>query len=238
MAIYDGYVRRDRVTAGVGIKRKQAEKIFGIALEQSEGVAGSILEIGPGDGYIAELSRATNQKYLAIEGSASVAKKIRDAGFEVYESYVPPLPSTVPEGKFRCCFLLHVLEHMESPVAAATLVSELSSRLLPGGVLVIACPDYTRWGHYFYDCDYTHSYPVTRRRIAQLFRDQGLEFSFHTVYCGKTFGYHSVPISWIAKLMYWPMLDDLIGSKKFNDIWNRGFLTFLPNLLSVAKRIK
>lgn len=234
MAIYDGYAVRGRIGAGVAIKQRQAETIFNLGLSCARSPTGGVLEIGPGDGYIAELSRSATLDYSAIEGSDAVADGLESKGFNVLRGYVPPMPARLASG-YRCCFLLHVLEHMKTAVEAAQVVSEIHDRLAPGGTIVIACPDYSRWGHYFYDCDYTHAYPVTRRRLDQLLRDQGFEVVHHTVYVGPVFGYIGVPISWLAKLLYWPLLDDLIGPR-LKDVLNRGFLTFLPNILTVARR--
>ena len=146
---------------------------------------GGVLEIGPGDGYIADIARAQGLDYIAVEGSDAVAEKLRQDGVQVLRAYVPPLPLGLPSEPLRCCYLLHVLEHMTSAPSAAALVSDICERLAPGGTLVVACPDYSRWGGYFYDCDYTHAYPVTRRRLAQLFRDQGMEVVYHTIYIGS-----------------------------------------------------
>jgi len=235
MAVYDAYASRGRIGAGVSIKRRQAETIFSCGLNCSKGVSGGILEIGPGDGYIAELSNSAALDYAAIEGSEAVAEKLESKGFQVFRGYVPPIPAGVSSG-YRCCFILHVLEHMKSTVEAAQIVSEIYNRLTPGGTIIVACPDFSRWGHYFYDCDYTHSFPVTRRRLNQLLLDQGFEVVKHTIYIGPVFGYIGLPLSWLAKILYWPLLDDLLGPKRMKDALNRGFLTFLPNLLTIARR--
>ena len=236
LAIYDTYVGRERIAAGVSIKRRQASIIFKAGIDYALTDASSVLEIGPGDGYIAEHCRDAHIDYIAVEGSDSVSDKLTTDGYSVVRGYVPPLPVQIKDQTFSTCFLLHVLEHMTSAQQAAHLLAEIATHLLPGGSLVIACPDYSRWGHYFYDCDYTHAFPVTRRRLMHLLRDQGLELVHHTIYVGPIFGYHGLPLAWIAKLLYSPLLDDLIGPHRFRDIMNRGFLSLLPNILTIARR--
>lgn len=235
MAVYDTYANRNRIGAGVAIKQRQATTIFESGIFSTINIPGGILEIGPGDGYIAFLAKSAELPYTAIEGNDAVAEKLRVSGFDVVSGYVPPLPAGLRSG-YRCCFMLHVLEHMKSASDAGQVISEIFNILAPGGTIIIACPDYSRWGHYFYDCDYTHTYPVTRRRLNQMLVDQGFEVVQHTIYCGPVFGYISLPITWLAKMLYWPLLDDLIGPNRLKDILNRGFLTFLPNLLTVARR--
>ena len=235
MAVYDGYAGRGRIGAGVAIKRLQASRMFNDGLAYSSRVNAGVVEIGPGDGYIAELAIAATLDYVGVEGNEAVSEKLQRLGYKMLQGYVPPLPVELGHG-FRCCFMLHVLEHMKSPADAASVIGQVHDRLAPGGVLVVACPDYSRWGSHFFDCDYTHTYPVTRRRLNQLLLDQGFEVVKSTVYVGPVFGYLGLPISWIAKLLYWPVLDDLIGPRIFKDAINRGFLTFLPNLFTVARR--
>jgi SAM-dependent methyltransferase len=235
LAVYDQYSNRSRLGAGVAIKSRQNQTIFQLGLSYSVGLGTRILEIGPGDGYIADTAAVSRLAYTAVEGSAAVAAGLRARGVEVEIGYVPPLPASL-SGPFSCCYLLHVLEHMPSPQVAASLMDAVFQVLAPGGVFVIACPDYLRWGARFHDCDYTHSYPLTRRRLTQLLTDHGFEIVHHTVYCGPFFGYASLPVSWLAKLAYPAWVDGLLGRLVPGDVLNRGLLTFLPNLLTVARR--
>ena len=139
-------------------------------------------------------------------------------------------------GRFSNCFLLHVLEHMPDHRAASTLFREVREVLLPGGTFVVACPDYSRWGSDFYDCDYTHCYPLTRRRLRQIALDHGFEVVAQTVYCGPVFGWPGLVLAWFARLLYPRFVDDLISDHVPRDAINRGLLTFLPNLLMIARR--
>lgn len=235
MAIYDGYAVRDRIGAGVAIKHHQNRTIFEAGLAYSLDVPQRILEIGPGDGYIAAMASAAGHPYVAIEGSGAVAERLRQRGVEVHDGYVPPLPASI-EGQFSCCFMLHVLEHMPSPQAAAQVLGEIGQRLAPGGALVIAAPDYAQWGSRFFDCDYTHTLPLTRRRVAQMLADEGFEVAHHTVYVGPFFSYAALPIAWLGRTVYPNWLDALIGRHIKSDSVNRGLLTFMPNLLTIARR--
>jgi SAM-dependent methyltransferase len=235
MAVYDQYSGRKRIKLGVILKRIQNRRFIALARRFSSSPRTRVLEIGPGDGDIAHLSVSAGWNYAAVEGSARVSEALRGQGLEVTQAYVPPLPHglRVP---YDCCFLLHVLEHMSGPQVASELLSQIFSVLAPGGVLVVACPDYHRWGSDFFDCDYTHTYPVTRRRLAQMAADHGFEMVHQTVYTGPFFGRWGLPLSWAARLLYPRFLDGLVGASVPGDVLNRGLLTFLPNLLVVMRR--
>jgi SAM-dependent methyltransferase len=235
LAIYDTYASRDRIRVGVALKERQNERIFALGLMHSPQQPARILEIGPGDGYIAGLATQAGLRYVSVEGSATTADGLRARGYDVHSGLVPPLPPSL-SGTFTCCFLLHVIEHMPEPAKAAMLVEEIRRVLVPGGTLVVACPDYARWGSDFYDADYTHCYPMTRRRLSQLLADHGFHVVHHTIYTGSLFGYAGLPLSWLARLLYPRGVDGLVGRFVPRDVLNRGRLTFLPNLLTIATR--
>ena len=235
MAIYDTYATRERVGAGVKLKQRVAARIFAMGLAPSAATVHKVLELGPGDGYISELSRNQGMTYTAVEGSAEIAAKLRRRGVKVFEGYAPPLPAALT-GPFSTCFMLHVLEHMPGLQVAATLLNEIRAQLLPGGTLVIACPAFEHWGARFYDCDYTHSFPLTRRRLEQLLRDQGFDLVVNAVHCGPGCGRGWIVLSCCARLLWPAWLDALVGHRVQGDVFNRGLLTFMPNLVLVARK--
>ena len=197
MAVYDQYAKRDRFEVGIKIKLHQAHQIYDIGIRHCKDNPKQVFEIGPGDGYIATLTRNAGLAYTGIEGSGSVAAHLETEGFTIVRSYVPPLPSGIKRSQI--CFMLHVIEHMKGAAEASQLISQIRGALDDDGVLVIACPDYARWGHYFYDCDYTHSMPFTRRRLRQLLQDHQFEVVEETIYSGPLFGYRGLPLAWLAK---------------------------------------
>jgi SAM-dependent methyltransferase len=236
MSYYDHYTSRHRNQLGVRAKLYQAKRIFELGVSAGSESPLSILEIGPGDGYIAELARDGRHEYFAIEASATIAESLRNRGFRVHQGFVPPLPPD-PEA-IDTCFLLHVIEHMQNPQAATDFVTAIRDRLKPGGSLVIATPDFARWHTHFYDSDPTHVLPFTARRLRQLLQQAGMTVEHESLYTGPVFGYLGVPFAWLASLFYTPTVDDFFRWLLPRDIVNRGFLTFLPNLIVVAKRAR
>jgi SAM-dependent methyltransferase len=233
MGFYDHYTKRSRNKLGERVKRLQARKIFELGRMAFVGAPTSILEIGPGDGYIADLARSSGCSYLAIEGSASVSEAIKAKGYQVITSMVPPLPET---DMVDVCYMLHVIEHMKDVGSAESLLGDIARTLSKNGALVIACPDYIRWGYRFFDCDYTHQLPMTHRRLRQLLENEGYQVSYQGTYAGPIFGWFSVALHWVARLLYPQFLDDVLSRVFPSDIFYRGYLTIMPCLLVVATK--
>ena len=119
---------------------------------------------------------------------------------------------------------------------AEALLRDVHDHLNDDGRVVIACPDFVRWGRHFYDCDYTHCLPFTRRSLRQLLLNEGFELVSDTVYVGPIFGYRGLPLYWLSKLIYPQIADDLTFRFLKNDLLRRGFWTLLPNILMVARK--
>lgn len=233
MGFYEHYAARKRNNLGERVKRFQARKIFDFGVMPAPRANPRILEIGPGDGYIAELARDKGCSYLAVEGSTAVAGSMEAKGFRVINSMVPPLPD-VDEADI--CYLLHVIEHMRDVAMAEELLRGIRERLASGGTLIVACPDYVRWGYHFYDCDYTHQLPMSSRRLRQLLQNEGFKIRHHSTYAGPIFGWWCVPLHWLARIMYPRFVDDLMARLFRSDVFYRAYLTLIPCLLVVATK--
>ncbi len=235
MGFYDHYAARSRNSLGLKTKIYQAKRIFNLIpqIDQREKPL-SVLEIGPGDGYIAKLSTQNNYRYIGIEASEPVADKLLEEGYEIIKGFVPPFPKDI--GLFDRCYMLHVIEHLKDMDAATMVIREIREHLNENGRVVIACPDYMRWKQNFYDCDYTHTIPFTKRRLAQLLINEGFEIEYQSIYSGPIFGYKSLPLFWLARLFYPQLIDDLTFKLDKKRILNRGFLTLIPNLIVVARK--
>jgi SAM-dependent methyltransferase len=234
MKYYDHYVDRPRNKLGVRAKLYQARRLFELGVDAAANEPKTILEIGPGDGYIADLATTRHHQYFAIEASETIAASLRNRGYRVHQGFVPPLPPE-PEA-IDACFALHVIEHMQTAQAAVEFVAAIRDRMRPGGSLVIATPDFARWKTHFYDSDYTHVLPFTARRLRQLLQAADMSVVYESLYVGPVFGYLGVPFAWLASVLYTATVDDVLRKLVPRDIASRGFLTILPNLIAVAKR--
>jgi SAM-dependent methyltransferase len=136
-------------------------------------VNGLIVEIGIGNGKLAEQIRniSSSVNYIGYEPSASFAEQRRNDGFFIREQFIPPLVED--DHSVDVIVLHHVFEHLPDLNVSLGALNEFYRVLKDDGYLVIVCPDLLDFGFTFWDSDYTHQFPTTRRRVAQMGEDQG-----------------------------------------------------------------
>jgi SAM-dependent methyltransferase len=152
--------------------------------QQSKKSNVKVLEIGTGTGRIAELLLATSStiQYLGVEPTKSLRDATRKTLLEfkdraeIIDGTLPELHD-VPDSSFDLCLMLHLLEHAPDHVSAHAWLSAVSSRLKPGGRVVIVCPNIFDYKKYFYDADWSHAYPTTTKRL----RDLGLDTGYKVI---------------------------------------------------------
>ena len=134
---------------------------------------GDMLEIGPGQGSLAQAAVEAGWRYRAVEASPALVEHLRGLGLEVLEAWAPPMP--VEDDSCDLVYADQVLEHMSGIDSAREFVSEALRALRPGGVLFVVVPDYLKERTFFWDVDYTHNFVTTERRVRQLLYDGGFE---------------------------------------------------------------
>ncbi len=143
--------------------RTNARKIFNFAQIEK---GNSVLEIGPGRGAFADICLKNGISYWAIEPNEKMARDLQDKGANVVRSMVPPIPNI---GRaFDTVVIIHVLEHMDTMLAALQLIKEIYQLLKPGGRVIIEVPDYMNLGGQFFLNDFTHNYITTWPRLEGL----------------------------------------------------------------------
>lgn len=133
--------------------------------------ASRVLEIGPGRGDFAELCRQRKMEYHAVEPNAQLAASLQERGAKVVCARVPPLPAL--DGKFDLAVMVSVMEHMNGLEQALDVACQIRRVLNPGGKFLIHSPDYLSWRSHFFNCDFSHNYVTTRRRLDQLLVNAG-----------------------------------------------------------------
>lgn len=130
-----------------------------------------ILEIGPGRGEFAEICLERKLEYHAIEPNPGLAESLRGRGADVVCARVPPLPAL--DQQFDLVVMVNVMEHMSGMEQALDIACQVRQVLKPGGKFLVHCPDYLSWRRDFFNCDFSHNYVTTRRRLDQLLVNAG-----------------------------------------------------------------
>lgn len=165
-------------------KRSLFEKVYHLVktwslkqklqLIQSElGRKGSILDIGAGTGDFLVTAKSTGWDVCGFEPSESARTLAIQKGVKL-----TPQTQELPDQTFDVITMWHVLEHVPDVDAQ---ISELKRLLKPGGLIVIAVPNFKShdaevygefWAAYDVPRHLTH---FSRQSIAKLFGQQGLE---------------------------------------------------------------
>lgn len=99
---------------------------------------GALLEVGPGFGTFAALAAASGafDRVVAVEPTPEMAAACRARGVEVIEERVEDAARDFDGASVVCAF--EVIEHLFEP---RRLVAALHALLVPGGLLVLSCPN-------------------------------------------------------------------------------------------------
>ena len=108
-------------------------------LHEQRMTGGSLLEVGCGFGYLLSEAYPYFDRRVGTDFSAGAVERAKAMADDVYLGGVDALP----EGEmFDCIIAVEVIEHIYDP---NRFVSQLASRLNPGGWLIMATPDMGSW---------------------------------------------------------------------------------------------
>ncbi len=231
-AFFEHFRSGDKPTkAGAGLVRALARKIFKYA-----GVApgGSVLEIGPGRGDFADICLKTGIEYSAIEANRQMAESLQARGAHVVRAMAPPLPAL--DRQFDTVVMINVMEHMNDVRDALAITGQIRDVLKPKGRFVICSPDYLNWRRNFFNCDFSHNYVTTRRRLEQLLVNCG----FGNIRSCHLSGPMSGPLCFLLSAMVSHLPFGFLNaafpdSKLFYKLY-KGQLTFLRKVLVVGEK--
>ena len=101
-------------------------------------VRGAVLEAGAGIGTNTPyLRKADIESWVALEPDPELAAQVSANGNPKPEVVVGTIENLAPERRFDTILYIDVLEHIEED---RDEVAKASSRLLPGGCLIVLCP--------------------------------------------------------------------------------------------------
>lgn len=171
MPFYDYYDDLQATAVGRAWAQAQARLVLRSLLDTSPR-ARTVLEIGPGHGAFASACAEAGLGYTALDVNLRLLRTIQDRGHSSVRALAPRLP--LADGSYDLAFASHVIEHSPTYRDALAFAAELGRVVTPGGLVALVAPDYLALGDDFWNCDYSHSFPTTRRRLRQLLRDAGL----------------------------------------------------------------
>lgn len=191
-----------------------------------------VLEIGPGDGFVARAARDLPAgRYVGLEASSVGAAALREEGFDVRQVRVPPFPDDL--GTFDLVYASHLVEHLPGPDAVLAFLAASRAVLRPGGRLALVYPD-ARWMRFdFWDCDYTHQWPSTPRRVEQAGRDAGFAVDATHHCCLHLRGAPALALRTLMRLYPQRALSSVDRAR--DDFWYRGKLLFAPDALTILR---
>jgi SAM-dependent methyltransferase len=231
-AFFEHFSRQDTPTkAGTGLVKALARKIFKYSRITPNS---SVLEIGPGRGDFAELCLEKGIEYSAVEANRQMADSLQSRGAHVVQALVPPLPSL--DGQFDTVVMINVMEHMNGMKDALAMTRQIAGILKPGGRFVICSPDYLNWRHHFFNCDFSHSYVTTRRRLEQLLINSGFGNIKNCHLCGPMSGLLCFIISALVCRLPFGFLNAAFPECKLFYKLYKGQLTFSRKVLIVGQK--
>jgi len=230
-AFFTHFSQRDKPTkAGARLVRATARKIFKYADITS---GQSVLEIGPGRGDFADLCLERKTEYSAVEANQQMAESLEKRGANVVRAMVPPLPAF--EKAFDTVVMLNVMEHMNSMQDALQLTQQIRRILKPKGKFVISSPDYLNWRKHFFNCDFSHNYVTTRRRLKQLLMNSGFSSTRSCHLCGTMTGLPCFLISGLFSRLPFGFFNAAFSESKFCYKLYKIQLTFMRKVLIVGQ---
>jgi len=124
----------------------------------------SLLEIGPGKGYLYKAIKQQEKKinYFALDRNKLILESLKIKN--TFVSEIPNMPNF--KRKFDIIYAAYVVEHLESGREVYEFIRNAKKNLNPGGVIVLFAPDAMKQKMEFWNIDYTHIYPTTKRNIS------------------------------------------------------------------------
>ncbi|MBA7648673.1 hypothetical protein ES703_56461 [subsurface metagenome] len=229
---FNHFGREDKPTKmGMRLVKALSRRIFRYA-EIASGT--NILEIGPGRGVFADICLEKGIEYCAVEPNQQMAASLEKRGANVIRAMVPPLPAIDKE--FDAVVMLAVMEHMNSMQDALQLTQQIREVLKPRGKFVICSPDYLNWRHNFFNCDFSHNYVTTRRRLKQLLVNAGFENIKSCYLSGPLTGFLCFLVTALVSRLPFSLFNGLFPDNKVFYKLYKIQLTFLRKVLILAEK--
>lgn len=176
MAAYDIFLKNPHSDSVAKIMQKNNYKLINYLCSMFEPKQLDILEIGPGKGYFKDaVQKYTDEgytlNYYAVDRNKNI---LLNLGINKNNFFVAEMPHIKCDKKFDIIFIGYVIEHLSSGLELFEALSNVKSLLNDNGILVLQFPDSMKLGMEFYNIDYTHSFPTTKRNVNQALLDNSM----------------------------------------------------------------
>jgi predicted SAM-dependent methyltransferase len=232
MPFYDFFWRNKQITGLGNYWMKQAARFTLDRVSNAVAPLHDVVEIGPGWGAFAHMCRERGLRYTAIDANAGLLNRI-ETGERVC-SFVPPLP--IRDAACDAIVANHVFEHIPGLVQAQAFLDELYRAVRPGGCVALTSPDILWVKNYFWDCDYSHSFPTSARRLYQIFMDQGMEVVHLEYVHNHLTGLKGLVAGQCARMVPYRLPNAQPTSSLYIDQIYKGRLTFSRSVLIIGRR--
>jgi cyclopropane fatty-acyl-phospholipid synthase-like methyltransferase len=192
-----------------------------------------LLELGVGKGYFARICRDHGHPYRGVEASEDQCQVLEGDGLAVVCGHVPPVP--VEDESFGIVYSAHLLEHLPDSQAVHELLADCRQLLDDNGVIALLFPDAMAMGRQFWNCDYTHVYPTTERRVAQALADSGYEVVAGHKLSGHFTGARRLLAQAGSRPLVLKAAQSTARSAEKRDLYYRGWMYLQQDILLVAR---
>jgi len=184
MGFYDVFLKNQHsdFVARLMVKLNEQLLNFLISKLSSKKAEIKVLEIGPGKGYFYKACVNHNYKnkipyidYFVMDRNKAILDNIQVEKEKKFESQAPDLTPIINKAqKFDIVFVGFVIEHMRDGFEVYNFFKNISNIIQTGGMAVFLCPNSVKLGMEFWNIDYTHIYPTTKRNVVMALRDTGI----------------------------------------------------------------
>lgn len=221
MPTYDFWRKKSVTSLGQGWMQQAA--LFTLTrLQEHAPLARDIVEIGPGRGVFMQACLAKGLRYTAVDINPGLLQALH--GQPAVCADAPRL--ALADGVCDAVVASHVFEHMRDIDQARAFLNELIRIVRPGGLIVLTTPDVLWYGSYFWDCDYTHNFPTSARRLQQMFLDHHLDISDISYVHNHVTGFAGVCLGYAARLVPYRLPGRMPGQLGYSDHIYKARLTF------------
>ena len=188
MAVYDIFLKNQHSDKIAQMMVKNNYRLFDYLikafLSQKSNI--KVLEIGPGKGYFKDAvvqmkHRNKHIEYYAVDRNENILSNLN---IDPKYTKIAEMPNIQSNKKFDIIFVGYVIEHLPSGVSLYEALSNLKTLLTDDGILVLQFPNAMRLRMEFYNIDYTHAIPTTKRNVNQAILDNAMYVKKAIDLCG------------------------------------------------------